>query len=351
MKNLLVLLFVPVFFLSQNNKCLLTINLYRADKRPLDYKLVTFRSDDEQHHVEVITGKNGYCKVALNKNTHYNIIYEDIFYSKLFKIPYSSRIDYSGKVIIDGGLFAIVKLKVLDNSGNNLPLKSETIICESEETGELLENKTNQLGVVEFYLPRNSNYKFHSVFEKSIKSISIDDGNGVSIYRISLRTYTTPESQYYLRIKRAEQEAIAREKQRKLEDSLVGTIPITVVLFINTETNKDDFKLPYLNEVNVYTSKSKNKKLGIINGNWSVNGLCEKGYGLCSRVIKNKDGSFVNAVLPVKLKRGIHQLYLENNNGDFKKQVEVNVSVHKSFEFLKNNSESYYITSPMCVLY
>ena len=46
---------------ASSKECFVAMTLYRANMKPLANKLVTFRSDDKKHHVEVITKKNGYC--------------------------------------------------------------------------------------------------------------------------------------------------------------------------------------------------------------------------------------------------------------------------------------------------
>ena len=345
------LLVIVLNIQSQNlsKTCSVSMNLYRANMKPIANKLVTFKSDDEKHHVEIITKEDGFCKVNLNQNTHYNIIFQNIFYTKMFKIPKSYRLDFNGPILIDGGLFTTIKLEVFDNEGNYDLLKQEKIQCESITTGVIYRNKTNQSGIVEFYVPRNSSYTFHSEFEKDIQKINVGNGQGVSVYTVLLKANTTPENQYYLRIKKAENEAIAREKQFKLEDSLKGTIPINVILFLNIELKDKNGEFHHFGEISVYDSHKKNKLLGVLHGNWNIEGLCEKGMRLCTRSITNADGSYTDAVLPIKLKRGTHELYIENSSGILKKTVEVDVKIQTSYGFLKNNFNDYSVTAPLCL--
>ena len=353
MRYFSLILFLSLIFCFDYNlkaqDCKVSMTLYRANMKPLANKLVTFKSDDENHHVEVITKENGFCKVKLMQNVHYNIIFQDIIYKDLIKIPKSEFLDYTGPMLIDGGLFSIVKMEVLDSQGDYSLLKNETIICESKSTGELYEQKTDENGIVEFYVPRNSTYLFHSVYERNIQTVEIRDASGISVYTVSLKAYTVPESQYHQRIIEAEQEALAWIRQMELEDSLKGTIAINVLLFLNIEPKSNNGQCSYLGKVNIYDSPKKNKQYGHLKGNWSVKGICENDYSLCMNSVTNKDGSYSDAVLPLKLKRGIHHLYVEDEKGDFKETVEVVVKIRKSYNYLKNNYLNYYITSPLCI--
>ncbi len=355
MRYVSLVLFISLIFGVNFNfkaqECEVNMTLYRANMNPLADKLVIFKSEDENHSVEIITKQDGFCKVILKQNTKYHIFYQDIIYKDLFKIPHTNSLEFTGPMVIDGGLFTIVKMKVYDSGGDYLILKNETIICESKSTGKLYEEKTNENGLVEFYLPRNASYSFHSVYEKQIRSIELGDGNGIAIYRISLDASTVPEKQYHQRIIQAEQQKLAWIKQMELEDSLKGTIPVNVLLFINVDLiNKED-KYPYLGQINIYDSKEKNKFFGSVNGNWSIKDLCENGLSLCMNSVTNKDGSYSDAVLPVKLKRGVHQFYVEDQNGIIKENIELEVKIRKSYSYLKNNSSKYYITAPLCVEY
>jgi hypothetical protein len=352
MKVIVAAVFFTIINFQSNinaQSCEVTMTLYRANMKPVASQLVTFKSDDENHQVEVITKKDGFCKVMLNQNTHYNILFQDIFYTEMFKIPKTQFLECNGPMLIDGGLYTILNLEVFDNQGNYSPLKNETIFCESLKNGEIYEQKTNNSGVVEFYLPRNASYNFHSFYEKNIQSIDVSNARGVAVFTISIKANTTPENQYYQRIMEAEKEAIQSEKQLKIEDSLIGTIPINVLLFLNVEPQNEDDKCTYLGDVFIYDKPSKNNLIGIVKGNWNLKGLCENGISLCMNSVTNKDGSFSKAVLPVKLTRGTHQFYVENKNGDFKKSVQVEVKSYKSYLFLTNQQHKYSITAPMCV--
>ena len=116
MRYFSLILFLSLIFCFDYNlkaqDCKVSMTLYRANMKPLANKLVTFKSDDENHHVEVITKENGFCKVKLMQNVHYNIIFQDIIYKDLIKIPKSEFLDYTGPMLIDGGLFSIVKMEV-----------------------------------------------------------------------------------------------------------------------------------------------------------------------------------------------------------------------------------------------
>ena len=355
MRYVSLVLFISLIFGVNFNfkaqECEVIMTLYRANMKPLANKLVTFKSEDENHSIDIITMENGFCRVSLRQNTQYHILYQDIVYEDLFKIPRSNFLECTGPLVIDGGLFTTVKMKVYDSGGDYSLLKNETIICESKSTGKLYEEKTNENGLVEFYLPRNASYDFHSVFEKYIQNIEIGDGGGISIYRISLNASTIPEKQYQQRISLAEQEELEWIKQIELEDSLKGTIPINVLLFINAEMESGDEKCPHLGKIYIYKSKGKNIMYGSVDGNWSIGGLCENGLSLCLNSVKNNDGSYSKAVLPLKLKRGNHKFYIEDEKGFIKREVNIEVEIRKSYNYLKNNSENFYLTSPICIQY
>lgn len=357
MKKLFISLFIIIFSVSSffcednSENCLVSVTLYRSNRKPLSNSLVTFQSDDQKHHVDIITKENGFCLISLNQNTHYNILFEDIIYTKMFKIPAISRLEITGNMIIDGGLFANLEILISDNQGDYFPLFDEKIICESISTGKEYVNRTNEKGIVKFYVPRNQEYNISSVYEKNIISYYIKDNSGATIQGLRLRASTIPEREYHNRIAKAEVEAIAIEKQRQYDDSLKGTIPITVILFANLESKSGEQTPPVMGTLKLYDSPNKKNCLGEIVGNWNIEGLCNQGKRLCLGSVTNSDGTYSSHVLPVKLKRGDYQFYAENDLGNIQQQFSVKVPLATSLYFLLQKDSEYKITAPICIEY
>ena len=345
-----------MLFISANIKgqktpdnCKVSMTLYRADMKPLGNKLVSFRSDDGKHQEDVVTKSDGYCMLYLNKNTHYDIIYEDLIYSGFEKISNSDVINITGEMIIDGGLFSIVYVKVFDNMDDYGLLKGELITCESQSTGIIYEATTNMKGIAEFYVPRNSEYVFHSTYEKNLRTLTVGNGKGASIYSMSFDVSTTPASQYYKRLKDAEAARKAWLREWERQDSLIGTIAINVLVFINITNAKNASFHPSFREIKVYDSSKKNKLLGVIKGSWSIETLCEKDMRLCLASVTKEDGGYSQSVLHLKLTRGLHSFYIENEDGTFNQDVEVDIPVRKGYNYLLKHKDNYSITAPLCV--
>jgi len=357
MKKLFLSLFITIFsvnsFYSENNieSCLVSVTLYRSNRQPLSNSLVTFQSDDQKHHVDIITKENGLCMVSLNQNTHYNILYEDITYCQMFKIPATTRLEITGPMVIDGGLFANLEILISDNQGDYSLLVNEKIICESISTGKEYVNSTNEKGIVKFYVPRNQEYKISSVYEKNILSYYIKDHSGATIQGIRLKASTTPENMYHVRIAKAEAKAIAFEKQRLYDDSLKGTIPITVILFANLESKNKESTPVVMGTLKLYDSPNKLNYLCVIVCNWNIEGLCNQGKRLCLGSVTNNDGTYSSNVLPLKLKRGEYQFYAENDFGNIQQEFSVKVPVATSLYFLLQKDAEYKITAPICIEY
>jgi hypothetical protein len=285
----------------------------------------------------------------LDKNTHYDIIYDDIIYSGFEKLSNADIVNIKGQMVIDGGLFSIVYVKVFDNMGDYGLLKGELITCVSQSTGAIYEAKTNVKGIAEFYVPRNTKYVFHSTYEKELRMLDIGDGRGASIYSMSFETSTTPANQYYERLKDAEEARKAWLRECEREDSLIGTIPINVLLFINITNAKEASVFPNIREAKVYGSANKTTLLGVIKGSWSIETLCERNMRLCLASVTNKDGSYSKSVLHLKLTRGMHSFYIENEDGTFGQKVEVNIPLRKGYSYLLKHQDDYAITAPLCI--
>ena len=340
-----------IFSVPVDKGCEVSLTLYRANMEPLSNELVTFKSDDGGHQVDIITSLNGYCLLTLNQNTHYNIIYDDITYKEMIKIPEYDELKFNGPMVIDGGLFVIIEVEVFDNINDYQTLKNEKIFCENTVTGKKIMNTTNNKGLVKFYVPRNHQHKIHSVFDDNIAKYVVKEGKNATVFGVKLRASTTPENEYYNRLKEAEADAIAREKQIKYDDSIIGNIPITVILFANIDQKTNEGKGIYSGPLMVYKSRNKTNYLGSIKGNWNVEGLCENGKRLCLGSVTNNDGSYSNMVLPVKLKRGNHEFYVENKEGNIKQEFKINIPSANSLYFIFSGNSDPTITAPICIEY
>lgn len=134
---------------------------------------------------------------------------------------------------------------------------------------------------------------------------------------------------YHVRIAKA----IAFEKQRLYDDSLKGTIPITVILLANLESKNKESTPVVMGTLKLQDSPNKQNYLGEIVGNWNIEGLCNQGKRLCLGSVTNNDGTYSSNVLPLKLKRGEYQFYAENDFGNIQQEFSVKVPVATSLYF------------------
>ena len=56
-------------------------------------------------------------------------------------------------------------------------------------------------------------------------------------------------------------------------------------------------------------------------------------------------------VLPVKLKRGNHEFYVENKEGNIKQEFKINIPSANSLYFIFSGNSDPTITAPICIEY